>query len=328
MEQVSAAPRIYFEPATYSSSKNTDFQINLKIDVENKSTTGAKVTLNFPSDVVTFKDPASGGFFSDFSFSRSDGRIVINAQPALGDNKTGSGTLAILTLNSNKDTGTGAIIIACSDNGNDSFILDTMGTNILDCGSVNQLSLTYSSSNSGNSGNGPTNACGGTCGSVYNCNSGLFCYQGFCRNPDCRTDLTCSCKSPTPSPTIKPKTPTPTIKPSATPTVVTLTQFTPLPSSTPSATPVSMSSGSGLNLQKVALWTGLGILGLAILFAIIGMIKSRNKPPKITPPETTTTTNTIEATPTTPFNTPLEPPVMSPPPPTPPVEPPPPPAAF
>lgn len=313
MGSVSAAPRIYFEPATYTSSKNTDFQINLKIDVESKSTTGAKVTLNFPSDIITLKDPVSGGYFSDFLFSRSEGKIVINAQPALGDSKTGSGILAVLTLSSNKDTGTGAVIMACSGNGNDSFILDATGANILDCGSINQLNLTYSSSGS-NEGSGPTNACGGTCGSVYNCNSGLFCYQGYCRNPDCKTDLTCGCKaSPTPSPTAKPKTPAPTLKASSTPTVVTLTEFTPLPSSSASAIPASVNSKPGVNLQSLALWAGLGILGFAVMFAVIGMIKSRNKPPKITPPTGSTTESPVPSA----YNVPSEPP------PTPPVESPP-----
>ena len=37
------------------------------------------------------------------------------------------------------------------------------------------------------------NACGGTCGSNYNCQSGMFCYEGFCRNPDCPTEGDCTC---------------------------------------------------------------------------------------------------------------------------------------
>lgn len=44
------------------------------------------------------------------------------------------------------------------------------------------------------------NYCGGTCGSNYNCQGGLFCYQGFCRNPDCPNQSSCGCSNPTPTP--------------------------------------------------------------------------------------------------------------------------------
>jgi|GEM_PF-1953924 len=44
------------------------------------------------------------------------------------------------------------------------------------------------------------NSCGGTCGSNYNCQGGLYCYQGLCRNPDCPTEGTCGCNSSTPTP--------------------------------------------------------------------------------------------------------------------------------
>lgn len=46
------------------------------------------------------------------------------------------------------------------------------------------------------------NYCNGTCGSNINCQGGLFCYQGFCRNPENPIDLNCS--GPTPTPTAPP----------------------------------------------------------------------------------------------------------------------------
>lgn len=48
---------------------------------------------------------------------------------------------------------------------------------------------------------GATNACNGTCGSNSNCNSGLMCYSGFCRNPNCVTDSTCNCATAAPTST-------------------------------------------------------------------------------------------------------------------------------
>lgn len=43
---------------------------------------------------------------------------------------------------------------------------------------------------------GDPNSCNGTCGSNYNCQSGLFCYQGYCRNPSCQSETSCGCASP------------------------------------------------------------------------------------------------------------------------------------
>lgn len=52
---------------------------------------------------------------------------------------------------------------------------------------------------------GEPNACGGTCGSNSNCQSGYFCYQGYCRIPACPAAEDCSCQvAPTPTPTTAP----------------------------------------------------------------------------------------------------------------------------
>jgi len=47
------------------------------------------------------------------------------------------------------------------------------------------------------------NYCNGTCGSNYNCQGGLYCYNGYCRNPSCPDDSGCGCgatSTPTPTP--------------------------------------------------------------------------------------------------------------------------------
>lgn len=51
---------------------------------------------------------------------------------------------------------------------------------------------------------GTPNYCGGTCGSNYNCQGGLFCYQGYCRNPECGDESDCGCPGATPTPTPPP----------------------------------------------------------------------------------------------------------------------------
>lgn len=71
----------------------------------------------------------------------------------------------------------------------------------------------------------PPNSCGGTCGSNYNCASGMFCYQGYCRSPQCPTSPNCVCSQPTNTPTpttIYTPGPTNTPRPTPTPTVIIL----------------------------------------------------------------------------------------------------------
>lgn len=47
---------------------------------------------------------------------------------------------------------------------------------------------------------GAPNACGGTCGSNFNCQSNLVCYNGFCRNPSCTSSTNCACGTSTATP--------------------------------------------------------------------------------------------------------------------------------
>jgi uncharacterized repeat protein (TIGR01451 family)/LPXTG-motif cell wall-anchored protein len=51
---------------------------------------------------------------------------------------------------------------------------------------------------------GEPNQCNGTCGSNSNCASGLFCYQGYCRNPACQSESSCGCPGATATPTAPP----------------------------------------------------------------------------------------------------------------------------
>ncbi len=60
---------------------------------------------------------------------------------------------------------------------------------------------------------GSGNSCNGSCGSNSNCQSGLYCYSGHCRNPLCASDTACGCGSATATPT-----PTATVAGSATAT--------------------------------------------------------------------------------------------------------------
>jgi hypothetical protein len=300
-----AAPRLYFDPANKTTVKGTDFQAIIKIDVENNQTFGADAVLNFPTD-MTVKSVTNGGFFDDFQFSQSQGSLELHGFfSSLDEYKSGSGNFVIITFNTNKDSGTGNITFTCSGSGNDTFILDSDGDNILSCGSTNQLSLTYSGSgdgdddddddgddNSGTGGTAPTNACGGTCGSHSNCNTGLFCYQGFCRNPECGGTVSCQCAAPTPTPrprstarAIARTTARPTTSP--TPKVITLTVSTPYPSIVPAeslaeAEDIEEKEQKAADGKKVAVILGTILLALGLILLIIKKLRGRKPgPPKV-----------------------------------------------
>lgn len=59
---------------------------------------------------------------------------------------------------------------------------------------------------------GNPNWCGGTCGSNFNCQNGLFCFiedgktSGYCRNPSCPTENSCGCVLSATAPPQLPKT--------------------------------------------------------------------------------------------------------------------------
>lgn len=74
------------------------------------------------------------------------------------------------------------------------------------------------------------NWCNGTCGSNYNCQGGLFCSNGFCRNPDCPSDNTCGCATPTPTPKLASNVTAP-ITTSSNPAPTSLAKTTPVPTS-------------------------------------------------------------------------------------------------
>lgn len=300
-----AAPRLYFDPSPVTLINGVESTINLKIDAESTSVFGADAEINFPTNDVTITSVTNGGFFSDFSYAPSSGKLEIHSFFGNSfDSKSGSGTVAVIKLKTNKDTGAGQLTFTCGNGGQTEILKASDGSNILSCSSLTSLTLAYGSASGTNNNSGgtdnntgntqntndpnATNACGGTCGSNYNCNVGLYCYAGFCRNPDCPTSLTCSSTCPTTKPTIKP-----TFKPivKSTPQVVILVKSTATPSGTPNIaaeeTPAPANS-NGLDLKKIGIWTGIIILSIAIISIIASLFKSKDNPPKITPPTTIT----------------------------------------
>jgi len=128
------------------------------------------------------------------------------------------------------------------------------------------------------------NSCNGTCGSNYNCGSGLFCSKGFCRNPSCPGDLTCGCKTPTPRPTLRA-----TPHPSKTPEIVVLPAgginritITPTPAYSPTSSPTPTPQVRAYTDYIVLGGAGILILGLIIL--AVKLLRKSQEPPRFFPP--------------------------------------------
>lgn len=298
--QVIAAPRLFLDPTSKTVVIGNDVQLDLKIDVGTDQAFGADAVLFLPGTDVTVKSVSKGDFFTDFSFAQSGSSLEIHGYFATQfQTKTGSGTFATIILTAARAAGTGTVGFSCSGNGADTDIINGAGNNILSCANLNDSVITFSTGataspspapgtggNNNTGGNGPTNACGGTCGSVYNCNVNLFCYQGYCRNPDCPSSSTCGCNTATP--TVKPRsTAKPTVKPTAkaTPVIVAIAKTTPFPTFQPVATvlPVGTTPGPLANIKPVYIYAILGALALIIIIITVNALRKKS-PPKFTPP--------------------------------------------
>lgn len=325
-----AAPKLFFDPSPVTLPTGVDTEIRLQIDAESNSVFGADAVINFPSADITISSVTTGGYFSDFSYAPSSGKLEIHGYFGNSfDSKSGAGTIAIIKVKSNKSTGAGQMSFTCTGSGETEILRASDGQNILSCASLSTLTLSYGTASGGdngsnNSGNNnsnggttsdpnATNACGGTCGSNYNCNSGLYCYGGYCRNPDCPTSLTCGACAATAKPTTKASgTPKSNIK--ATPEVVILQKSTPASASAspisdtePTATPEATAkkfSFNGIDLKTIGIWGAIAILIFVILSAVASFIKNKNKPPQAPP---TVTTTDIEPPFTQPIDTPTPP---------------------
>jgi len=293
LSPAAAAPRLYLDPASTTVTKDSEFEIKVEIDVEGNNTFGADTILNYPGSDIEFKSITGGGFFPSFSYANdANGRLEIHAFfPNPYESKSGSGTLATIKFTAKKESGTGNITFICTGGGADTQILNTDGENILSCGVLNQSNLTYASVGivepSPTPIAGEPNECGGTCGSNYNCQAGLFCYQGFCRNPACQgeTDCVCAVATPTPKPKIT-KTVTPT------PQTVELAEYSPPATAeeaeeeeTPTAEP-EKGIFAGLQTKHIAIGAGALSLLIIVIVAVKKLI-DRRKPPEETPPTST-----------------------------------------
>lgn len=300
----SLAAKLTLDPSSKTVTNNESFSVAVKIDTESINTLGAKATINFDGSSLSLDGVVTGNFYPTFNYASGTGIIEINSYATTStDYKTGTGTLATITFKAKKDTGTSNITFLCTNN--QSKIMDTSAVNIINCSAVNQTIITFSSGGvnptdtplptptaTGGTGGGGTNSCGGTCGSNSNCDSGLYCYLGYCRNPNCPSDTDCNCsvvinKTATPKATVKtttkPKktaTPKPGVKTSPSPYVIQFLE-SPVPSEEPLIADEELVTEEPVGLNNRAISMIIGATAL-ILFLIGFALMKRKK--KIAPP--------------------------------------------
>lgn len=265
----SAAPRLILDPSTKTVTKNQEFDVKVNIDVESQAAFGSDAVLNFDTSALTLKSVSSGGFFSDFANSSTNGRLELHGYFAgVFDSKSGTGTFANLKFQALKDTSITNITFTCTSS-NETQILNTEGNNILTCSSLNQSAITMT-----------VNATTPPSGTTQPTNT---------PNPT-------STPQPTVVPTATPKpsaTPSATKTPSPTPQVVELNPYTPPTEAPSAATPETQIAGTARGLFGMSsrnLIVLLGLLAVFILGIILFLVKRNGdkKDPEISPITTIT----------------------------------------
>ncbi len=266
-------------PSTTTLHPNDTVTVNILINTQTYKVTAAELHLTYPAALFDGISIAAGDFLPTVltpgSVASGTAGITLGSGTS---GHLGSGILAILTLKA-KANGSAPIsfdstqIAGIDSNGN------AVPTNIL--GDANSTTLTISEPSSPTPtptpAAGEPNSCGGTCGSNYNCQANLFCYQGFCRNPLCKTSTTCACSSPTP-------TPRPTRAPSPTPEEVVWTPEPYTPADTPTPTPALIPLPTEEPSSPQFPWLPVAGISAAVIGLIVFLILKFRRPPLDIPP--------------------------------------------
>lgn len=236
--KVGAAPAstMYISPSSQSTTPGSEFDFLVKIDTGENKITGADVVVNFDTDAFEVLSLSKGSNISSFENSISENF----------NNDTGQIFYTNFTLDKSKAVSGSAIeVLKVRVKAKSTSILASYSFEIDPTSAASAVSESTNVISKRENGEvkieaptggiiGEPNSCGGTCGSNYNCKGDLFCYQGYCRNPQCANSSDCKCSSATNKPTTPAKTNKPaggttsaTRKPSVT------TTASPLPTDVP-----------------------------------------------------------------------------------------------
>lgn len=113
--------------------------VQIIIDTGGSAAKSAKAVINFDSSLLEVASVAEGDFFDDVSYNiyNSSGQVVVNANLSLDsmlESKTGSGTLATMTVKSLATSGSATMTFDCiTGSSTDSNINDPTPLDIIVC---------------------------------------------------------------------------------------------------------------------------------------------------------------------------------------------------
>lgn len=135
---LAASPHLSLSPSSGTiSTSGTDIQVN--IDTGGQAAKSAKAVINFDSSQLEVSSISAGDFFDEVSHNiyNSDGQVIINANLSLGsslESKTGTGTLATMTVKAKTSSGTANMTFDCTTGkSTDSGINDPTPVDIIVC---------------------------------------------------------------------------------------------------------------------------------------------------------------------------------------------------
>jgi len=151
-KKISAAPRLFLEPAEGTYIKNSEFSVKVKIDTDGEEAMSADAIMSFDSEKLEVKTVVTNNFFPGFKYNLSAGTGKISiytfAEQAL-QSKTGSGDLATITFKA-VAVGTASVSFLCeSGNTTDSAIWDPVANDLIDCASCGSGSYTITAGGNG-----------------------------------------------------------------------------------------------------------------------------------------------------------------------------------
>lgn len=135
-----ANPHLELSPSSGSIS-TSGTNINVDIDTGSLEAKSAKAVINFDATKLEVTSIQEGTFFDEVSYNiyNTTGQVVINANLSLGsslESKTGTGTLATMTVRAKTSSGTANMTFDCTEGSStDSGINDPTPTDIIDCAS-------------------------------------------------------------------------------------------------------------------------------------------------------------------------------------------------
>jgi len=113
--------------------------IGINIDTGGQAAKSAKAVINFDSSLLEVSSIQASDFFDDVSHNiyNSSGQVVVNANLSLDsllESKTGTGTLATMTVRSKASSGTATMVFDCTEGSStDSNINDPTPLDIIVC---------------------------------------------------------------------------------------------------------------------------------------------------------------------------------------------------